>query len=216
MRTALPRDARAGLEPGPGWMRTAALALALISTVALLAGCTSSSDSPEPAASTPLASYATESLTVARGDFCDRIGSAAVTRALGGEAEKTTHYTSGVPTEMEVDLVDLSHEFGCRFTTPDATARAWVFAPPITNERAKQAIASLTGMDRCVVLPDAPAFGQPTIALACGDQAKPTVWFAGLFGDAWLTCTLERALPGPELLDETGRWCVAVADAAAE
>lgn len=191
--------------------------LALLAGVLpLLVACTGGGNPPTEAPSTPLASFATDQMTVARGEFCERIAEEAVTRALGAAAEKTSHYVSGVPTQLESDLVDLSHEYGCVFGTPEATARAWVFAPPVSASRAQEAIGALSGMKRCVLLPDAPAFGQPSVALACGDQAKPTLWFAGLFGDAWLTCTLERALPGPKILDETGRWCVAVAQAAAE
>lgn len=187
----------------------------LAAVLSALASCSSPEKSPAEPASTPLASFATDSITVARGDFCDRIGASAIERAVGKGAESAP-YGSGDPTELEPDLVDLSHEFGCRFHTEEASARAWVFAPPISTERARQLVTQLAGMKRCVRLPQAPTYGAPSVALACGEQSKPTLWFAGLFGDAWLTCTLQRSLPGPELLDETGRWCVAVAQAAAE
>jgi hypothetical protein len=45
----------------------------------------------------------------------------------------------------------------------------------------------------------------------CGDE----VTFHGLFGDAWLSCSLSAVGADQDgLVDRTGRWCVAVAQAA--
>ncbi|MFZ2504089.1 MAG: hypothetical protein WAW88_15630 [Nocardioides sp.] len=190
-----------------------------------LAGCSalggSTAGDPTPPAPTSVAleGFDTSSIRVERADFCDEIPGASVERALDGKVTGEGHYSSGVPAEMESDLVDISHEFGCRFKGPlGAEARAWVFAPPVDAARAAGLVAELKGADGCVPLPPAPAYGNPTVAVACGTTGQPSIVMAGLFGDAWLTCSLRRASAsdwdGPRLFDEAGRWCVAVVQAA--
>jgi hypothetical protein len=68
----------------------------------------------------------------------------------------------------------------------------------------------------CEPVPDAPDFGTPSAALVCDVGPRLEVSYRGLFGDAWLTCTLtaDSDVPRAELVDRAGRWCVAVVGAA--
>ncbi|MDQ4055708.1 MAG: hypothetical protein M3237_23860, partial [Actinomycetota bacterium] len=66
----------------------------------------------------------------------------------------------------------------------------------------------------CEPVADAPAFGQPSAAVVCATEPRREVSYGGMFGDAWLTCTLSSGVPRAELLDRAGRWCVAVVEAA--
>ena len=58
---------------------------------------------------------------------------------------------------------------------------------------------------------------RPSVALICPAGDRRWASFRGLFGDAWLACSLSApaTLGDQELLDRAGRWCVAVAEAAA-
>lgn len=68
----------------------------------------------------------------------------------------------------------------------------------------------------CEKQPGSEAYGAPSVTLVCDDRQRRIATYRGLFGDAWLSCSL--GLPGRpgdrELLDRTGRWCVAAAEAA--
>jgi hypothetical protein len=184
------------------------------------AGCSGSGDSgPEPTTApsvavdegTPLADVDTTSLVVARAPFCDAVDPAAVTRALGEEPAEGSAHRSGQRIRLSDDVADVVHEFGCRWTAGDGVAEAWVFVPPVTRERAADLVR--TG---CRGVQD-PAFGEPSTVCRTQADGVATYTFRGLFGDAWLTCRL-TATGGPtepELLDRAGRWCVAVARAAA-
>jgi hypothetical protein len=113
----------------------------------------------------------------------------------------------------------VAHEYGCRAAsspTVPAEARAWVFAPPVTAAWAQQLVAAAARTKGCTALPGAPAYGTPSTGLVCelGDQRSVT--YRGLFGDAWLACslTLPVAVDRAQLVDRAGKWCVAVAQAA--
>jgi hypothetical protein len=96
-------------------------------------------------------------------------------------------------------------------------ARAWVFAPPVTPDEARALAAAAARERGCRALPDAPAFGSPTAAIACTGGGDQRVSFRGLFGDAWLACSLSAPTSERDqdaLADRAGRWCVAVARAA--
>jgi hypothetical protein len=74
--------------------------------------------------------------------------------------------------------------------------------------------------ERCDPVPDAPAYGEPSAGLVCTTDRGREVSFRGLFGDAWLACSLRvtgvSAGQGADAgIDRTGRWCVAAARAAA-
>ena len=150
-----------------------------------------------------LASADTTAMTVRRAGFCDGLTPAA-RAALGGAIASRASWKPGDRTQLAPDVTDIADEFGCAWTSASgAVARAWVFAPPVTRARAVElAAAKPAASCRPVTMP---AFGAPTSALTCGD----TTVVRGLFGDAWLSCSLASSD-----LDLVGRWCLAVARAA--
>lgn len=178
---------------------------------------TASRPAPPAYEGTALADLDTSAVVVRRAPFCDRINPAAVREAIGDGA-RLTDYGNGETAALPGGA-DVAHEFGCVFTaTGDSggTARAWVFAPPVTAAEAAALAKEPTGPG-CAVQPAAPAYGGPSVAELCRSAKGSTATFRGLFGDAWLSCSL--TLPGrPEaatLLDTAGTWCVAVAQATA-
>ncbi len=196
---------------------------ALLVLLTLLVGCTGdtsstpSTQSPVTPEGTPLADVATETLVVRRAPLCDQVDPAAVQRALGAEPAESREYASGQRVDLTDEVSDVAHEFGCAWTgdDPRISAGAWVFAPPVTAARARLLVRAARQEPRCTRLPDAAAYGAPSVALACRAPGGLEISHRGLFGDAWLTCTLA----GPQedraaALDRAGRWCVAVAAAA--
>jgi len=138
----------------------------------------------------------------------------AVAEAVGGEPESSTSYDNGERAKLDDGLRDVAHEFGCRWARPGTTARAWVFAPPVTARSAREVARSVREEPGCEPVADAPDFGKPSSALVCATGKRREVSYRGLFGDTWLTCTLSSAAPRAELVDRAGRWCVAVLEAA--
>ncbi|UUZ60133.1 hypothetical protein [Nocardioides sp. B-3] len=159
-----------------------------------LVGCSGDSPPEQPdaeptASSTPLADYDTESLTLVRGEFCSRVAQPATTTLLGAEATETA---SRAPGRRLPGSRDISNEFGCSRTTPSVTARARVFAPPITRERANDFAGEIVGM-KCEELEDAPALGDPGVAQRCGLNTGATLTgFYGSVGDARIGCEVDR------------------------
>jgi hypothetical protein len=197
---------------------------ALLALVVTLAGCTGDgSSSPTGAPTTvavdegtPLSDVDTSTLAVARAPFCDRVDPAAVSRALGEEATAVSARRNGQRTRITDDVTDVVHEFGCTWSAGGSRAEAWVFVPPVTRERSRTLAGLARGGDGCTVLADAAAYGDPSVATSCRAASGIEVSYRGLFGDAWLACAL--TVPGGEqqaLTDRAGRWCAAVATAAA-
>ena len=190
-----------------------------------LAGCSDSTESEPPPTTAPseavdrgttLEDVDTTALVVPRAPFCDRVDPAAVTRALGDEAADVSAYRSGQRIKISDDVADVVHEYGCRWTAGDGTAEAWVFAPPVTRKRAAGLVASAQGSPKCLDPHEAPDFGRPSAACASrpsGDASAMTL--QGLFGDAWLTCSLTLDESQREVHDRAMRWCAAVATGAA-
>jgi hypothetical protein len=162
-------------------------------------------------APTPLSEFATDSLTVARADFCSQVAPGAVEDALGGEADSAEKWANGDRVELADGVKDVAHEFGCRWSAADGTtAQGWVFAPPVTPGQAEGLRRAAAKANGCRVVPDAPPFGARSVAVRCDDG---TTSFHGLFGDAWLSCSLTGTRE-MDAVDRTGRWCVTVAQAA--
>lgn len=172
--------------------------------------------SPTTAEATPLADLDTTRLVVARASFCNRVAESAVSAALGAEPETATAYGNGERTRLGRDR-DIAHEFGCSWTTARAEARAWVFAPPVTSRQAAALVDSARSGPGCTPIPAAAEFGSPSLALACVGEARRQASYRGLFGDAWLACTLSQALATrrQDLLDRADLWCAEVVRAAA-
>ncbi|HEY1133192.1 MAG TPA: hypothetical protein VGE77_01325 [Nocardioides sp.] len=218
-------------RPHPSHRRRRALPAALPATLAAvllvgLAAC-SGDDEPDDAAPTTapppvLADLDTTAMVVARADFCDAVDPAAVTTALGDAEGEAAPYSSGDPVDLGTGSESLVHEFGCRWSDPTGAigAAAWVFAPPVPTEAAEQYVAAAAAVEGCRTLDTAPAFGAPTLALACAQPAATEVSFRGLFGDAWLACSLTAPTTGAaatsaeDLVERGAAWCAAVAVAA--
>lgn len=191
----------------------------LAATCLLLAGCTGSDDSPEAdpsTPSTPLTAYDTRGVAVARTHFCDRISRPAVKDALGGKPVDATAWDNGETARLTDEVEDVAHEYGCAYRGKGgAEAQAWLFAPPVTGDRAQDLVTAARGADGCAAAPDAPAFGDPSVALECTEDAQATTSFRGLFGDAWLACSVTgSADEGEDRVALAGRWCVQVVEAA--
>ena len=158
----------------------------------------------------------TAALAVPRAPFCDLVDPAAVTVALGEEARDVSTYRSGQRAKITSDVTDVVHEYRCSWTAGDSVAEAWVFAPPVTRERAKRLVALTREQAGCSEVAGAAAYGDPTIATSCRGDTGTEVSYRGLFGDSWLACALTwPGGPQEELLDRAGRWCAAVATGAA-
>lgn len=208
--------------------RPRAGAAAAVAAAVLLLGLAACSGDDEPDEAEPtvapppaLTDLDTTALVVERSPFCDDVDPAAVTAALGAaddsEAEAAP-YSSGDAVDLGSGEEQLVHELGCRWSDGAAeptTAAAWVFVPPVPPADAQQYVAA-TPTDGCNAL-EGPAFGAPTLALACALDGATEVSFRGLFGDAWLTCTLTAptaATSAEELVGRADAWCAAVAVAA--
>ncbi|MEZ5093701.1 hypothetical protein [Nocardioides sp.] len=201
--------------------RAASWLLAAALTGGALSACSGSDDAPEPRPTpdrgTPLAEVDTVHLAIARAPFCEAVDGAAVTRALDGDARSESAYAPGDRVKLGPHLKDVAHEYGCVFKgAAKAEARAWVFAPPVTRPQARTMIAGAVPKG-CRALADAPALGKPSTASWCVDRgtktaaAPATVTFSGLFGDAWLTCSVRaKKVAEDDLVDRAGRWCTAV------
>lgn len=187
-------------------LRLAVVLPVVVAGAGLLTACTRADlPEPEPALATPLASYDTGRAVVTRAEFCELVGPDALEEALGEVVEPETW---GDGDRIDVGARrDAVQEFGCRWPARAATGAAWVAAPPVSLDLARRLVGEQPGAG-CSHVTDAPAYGDPSRAVTCADG---TLRFAGLFGDAWLTCELR----GPDVdVDAAGRWCVAVAEAA--
>jgi len=177
---------------------------------------------------TTLDQLASSDPVVARGSFCDRVPDGAVVAALGGEPTASSDYANGDRAPLTEQTTDVAHEYGCSWTSgTGATARAWVFAPPVTRGRAAALVRRGPGRGCTAGTPA--SYGDPTLASTCTSRTsgQVTTTRAGLFGDAWLTCALTgpadaAAAPAPspstqpaDPQDRLDAWCVQVALAAA-
>ena len=163
-------------------------------------------------AGTPLVDVDTTALVVRRAPFCDAVEPAAVARALDTQEADVTAYRSGQRIRIG-KVSDVVHEFGCRWTVDDSVAEAWVFAPPITRERATRLARAVR--DGC---PGAagPAFGEPWGRCLRDQGRKARLVYGGLFGDAWLGCALTKDADATGDVETRGEeWCAAVAMGAA-
>lgn len=209
--------------PATGRCRTTlVLAVALVA----LSACSSGSgdgdggNTPAEPSVSPLASVDTEAMTVARAPFCDRVDDAQVTEALGGEAGEPQTWNSGDRIGVGAQAKDIVHEFGCRWPAASgrAAASAWVFAPPVTEEKAQRLQAAATSAKGCQKVPGAAAFGADSVTTRCQGANGDFVSYRGRFADAWLDCRLSPGrgddLASPEFLKRADLWCSAVASAA--
>lgn len=184
------------------------------------AGGTRSPATPDP---TTLAELATAAPVVRRDAFCDAVATRAAPDALAGEVADETQHANGDTTTLDATTTDVAHEWGCRWTsTTGSSAEAWVFAPPVTRGRANRLARAATRAKGCASYDDGQGgFGDPGTAWTCTTADLVIAGRAGLFGDAWLTCTVSdpaTAVTGAAgtaaLQARADRWCVDVALAA--
>ncbi len=198
------------------------LLIALVATAAVVVGVVLNRSPDEPDhdesayESTPLTAYDTAGIAVTRNTFCDAVPDEAIAEALGKEPASATSYDNGDRAQLGMGLRDVAHEFGCGWAAPGATARAWVFAPPVTPHSARELARAARAEDGCEPIGDEADFGKPSAAVVCDGGRRPMASYRGLFGDAWLICnvTADADVPRAELTDRAGRWCVAVVEAA--
>ncbi len=193
--------------------------LALAAVAMLVAGCSADEEpSTSPSTTSTRATAATledldpASLAVRRAPFCSALDPAAVEAALGSPVSGTADYSSGDQARITEGIEDVAHEYACTVAAEGGTvARAWVFAPPVSEAWAKGlASASLRGCRAEA----APSFGRPAAAWRCDRDGRPAIRLAGLFGDAWLSCEVQ-AREAAALADAVDRWCATAVSAAA-
>lgn len=198
--------------------RLALVAGSAIATLTLLlGGC--SSDGPKAAAPspTPISDLDTAGMKVPRIEFCPLVPAKAVTAALGGKVTARTTYGNGEEQELPGVGRDVVHELGCSWTGADGTtARAWVFASPVTPGFARTVVAAQRAASGCRIEPGS-GFGEPASTQVCQlTDGRRRVRDSGLFGQTWLTCELTAAVAAgeqPTLGARTDQWCVEVVNA---
>ncbi len=194
------------------------LVLTTLVVVALTAGCTGSddpADDPAPSSSA-LSDIDLTGVVGSREAFCDDLDADDVEELLGGEPSRTSSYDAGQRAELTSGLRDVANEFSCYFErgsgTTSQTARAWLFAQPVSPEQAREWIKEREGDERCEAAGEL-TFGEPGLVQSCSQESRRRVTAVGLFGDAWLTCqaTGPSSDDADELLEQTQRWCAEVA-----
>ena len=189
--------------------------------VALLTGCTPGATPPEPstpsttpdAPPTTLENYGTAGVAVSRSPFCDRVSPTGIEHALGATAASHRDYGNGDRIRLPDGTRTIAHEYGCEWSAEGGmTARAWVFVPPVSRGRAGRLVEeALSG--RCSRT-GAGQYGTPSVAVRCRtDEGIERSW-RGLFGDAWLVCTLSGPRPADATEQRTSEWCVSALEAA--
>lgn len=170
----------------------------------------------------PLADVDLSALPVERAAFCDRLDEDDAATALGAPVTGTSHYDSGDRVELDDGVRDVAHEFSCGYdaATTGASARAWVFAEPVTGSVARSLVRDLRAGGSgsgggCREPGGAPAYGTPTVATTCvsGRPATRVTSLRGLFGDAWLSCEVSLPARGTSrvaAVARTEQWCVRV------
>ncbi|HEY9565786.1 MAG TPA: hypothetical protein VIR30_18630, partial [Nocardioides sp.] len=96
-------------------------------------------------------------------------------------------------------------------------ARAWVFVPQVPPARAKSLVADAKKKRTGCTTNAGGGFGSPAVGSVCRTEDGSQATYAGLFVDAWLSCSLgvpDTKAPAPELRASAGEWCVEAAKAA--
>jgi len=191
------------------------LAAVVVTLGLVLTGCSDEKKAaPEPSP-TPISSLGKSVTQLPRIEFCPLVPDSAVSDALGGKPDSDASYGNGDQEQLPDIGKDVVHEIGCSWTGEDgATARAWVFARPISTAFARTVIASGAKTKGCRTVPG-PAYGKPTDTQLCRlSDGKQRLRHSGLFGQTWLTCELAATDVEPaELRTRTDQWCVEVANA---
>lgn len=180
--------------------------------VAVTAACSSGTPEAEPEPSpTPIAELRTTEVDLPRLEFCGLVQDSAVADALGGPAEDDASWGNGDELDLDApgasagpDRTEVVQEVGCAWTRGGVTARAWVFARPVTPALARSVVRQ-AGRERGCETPRGPDFGTPSVLEVCERDGARRDAPAGLFGQTWLACEVE----GPRVEDERAeQWCV--------
>jgi hypothetical protein len=197
-------------------LMTGLLVVALVG----LAGCGDSSDDPATTASDPASSATTSTApsdqasrtpTGARADFCAQIPAAKVRAAIDGRSVYDESWQPGQPADLIGGAHENGAEYGCTWTAKDGTTvTAWMFARPVTAAEATQLVRKDgPGCERR----RAPQYGEPSSTVQCINDDDTVTRSQGLFGDAWIGCSLQT--PGIlTKLDRANAWCATVRGAA--
>ena len=164
---------------------------------------------------TPLIDYDSRTVTIQRSPFCDLVAPEAVQRALGAPATEALEYANGESAAVTKRVTDIAHEYGCSWSIAGVSARAWVFAPPVTRGQARELVSDAAGDEKCSVLQATADFGAPSVGVLCRTAEGMRTSYRGLFGDAWLACSLSGPFERDQAIERTGEFCVAAAQAAA-
>jgi hypothetical protein len=163
------------------------------------------SPAPPPATPTPLSSYDTTAIELERRDLCASLDQSLAARILGSPGA----IVEWAPGDRLPGTDEIADEWGCRITADEATAEAWVAAPPVTAPEARRLVKRLTGM-KCRAREAGADFGDPGTAYSCDLNSGATLQgHAGLFGDTWV---VTRVATDDEdaAEDAADQWAVAV------
>lgn len=212
-----------GAYAGPVPRRTSPSlgALPVAALLVLTVACSGGDEAKEKAAPLPtLSQVLASNPPLNPTSFCDRIDERVFAETIGEVADSTA-YGNGERATLAPGVKDVAHEVNCTFTGTDGTvARAWVFVPPVTPERAKALVKSATGTKGCKTIPGR-EFGAPGVPTLCADGDAVTATMQGLFTDTWFSCSLTVPDLDASKLDSTDvtvradAWCAAALSAAA-
>lgn len=175
----------------------------------LLSGCQRDTpDTVAPAPSpTPIEQLNTAQMALPRINFCSLVGDAAVAAVLDAERWEARSWDNGEHAPVTTDGEDVVAEHLCEWATDDgATARAWVFSPPVDRRFARQVARAERRAEGCEA-PPAPDFGKPSVLQVCADGDQHRVRRAGLFQDTWFGCELTASAEPADVRRRADAWC---------
>lgn len=196
--------------------RTVRPVLAVLGTLALLgvggcAGARPPAAAPTPAP-TPIARLNTAEMSIPRIDFCTLVPAQAVRQALRAKPSTSQGWGNGDQTGVPGEGRQVVAEHGCAWSAGAASARAWIYAPPVGAALAR-AVAQQAAHERDCHDVNGPAFGTPSVVQVCSASGSQRVRHAGLFTDTWLSCEVGDQAPVAQVRRRADAWCVAIATA---
>lgn len=164
---------------------------------------------PTPAP-TPLARLNTAEMTIPRIDFCTLMPPRAVRRALHAKPAADQRWGNGDQADVPGEGRQVVAEHGCAWSAGAASARAWIYAPPVQAALARSVVRQEAHEPHCRRV-RGPAFGRPSLVQICSQAGSIRVRHAGLFGDTWLTCEVSDQAGAQRVRRRADAWCVDVA-----
>lgn len=209
--------------PPVGWAgvellrrRTVRAVLGVLGTLALLgaggcAGARPPAATPTPAP-TPIARLNTAEMSIPRIDFCTLVPGRAVRQALRAKPATSQRWGNGDQTSVPGEGRQVVAEHGCAWSAGAASARAWIYAPPVGPALARSAVQQAAHEPHCHDV-NGPSFGTPSLVQVCSASGTRRVRHAGLFTDTWLSCEVGDQAPAAQVRRRADAWCVAIATA---